>query len=478
MKIVFFAIHVRGADSIGRELIEWVRLLLRNGHTVRVIVEQVGSGTPADVRALTVVHSEHSLRHSADWEYVCAADLVICDYPAFYGLADVLRVIAQPAVLFRYYGVTPPALWPDPEGRAYLEQSRRRASLVHFADVAITHSEFTRQELHHLTGYPLDRISVLPCSIAAPPAGKAAPLVQTAAPLILSVGRLAANKRPHLLVEALALVRQQHPTARLILAGDARGPSHAPVLAQVRASAAALGLEDAVFCTGLVDDALLEHLYAQAAVLATASVHEGFCIPVIEAMARGVPVVANRAGALPQTVGDAGVLVPDGDVPALAEALIDLLQNAELRAHLIARGYTHAQAYTPAALEPAILQTLQHIPRRARRLRPLMRLSQSADLTRLEEAAEIGSELPQPAGRIPIVSALAIRLRRWLTSDTERRLDSMLQRQVEYNRQVGQTLHELDELSATVSEQLAAQSSERSGDSSDQPQRKTASSPP
>jgi glycosyltransferase involved in cell wall biosynthesis len=455
MRIVFFAIYVRGADSIGRELIEWVRILCRNGHTVRVIVERIGPGTPADIRALTAVHTERSLRQSIDWEYVCTADLAICDYPAFYGLADVLRAIEQPALLLIYHGVTPPALWPDPDGRAYLEQSRRRAALVHFADAAITHSEFTRQELHHLTGYPLSRIGVLPCIIAAPPADRVVPLAQTPAPLILSVGRLAANKRPHLLVEALALVRQQHPAARLILAGDARGPSHAPVLAQVRASAAALGLEDAVLCTGLIDDALLEHLYAQAAVLATASMHEGFCIPVIEAMARGVPVVANRAGALPQTVGDAGVLVPDGDVRALADALIDVLQNAESRAQLIARGYTHAQAYTPAALEPAMLQLLRDIPRRAHGTHSLMRLSQSVELARLAAAAEVGNNLPQPSGRIPLISALAVRLRRWLTSDIERRLDTFLQGQVRYNRQIAQTLHEVDELSATTSEQLA-----------------------
>lgn len=465
MKIVFFAIYVRGADSIGRELIEWVRLLHRNGHTVRVIIERVGPGTPTDIRALTVVHTERSLRESADWEYVRTADLAICDYPAYYELSDVLRVVEHPSVLFIYHGVTPPSLWPDTAGRAYLEQSRRRASLVHFAAAAVTHSEFTRQELHHLTGYPLDRISVIPCIIPAPPSVQAAPSSRTLEPIILSVGRLAANKRPHLLVEALALVRQQHPTARLILAGDARGPSHAPVLAQVRASADALGLEDAVLCAGLVDDALLEHLYAQAAVLATASAHEGFCIPVIEALARGVPVVANRAGALPQTVGDAGVLVPDGDVRALAGALIDVLQNAELRAQLIARGYIHARAYSPAALEPSILQLLRDIPRRARDVRSLMRLSQSVELAQLDGAAEVGIDLPRPSGRIPLISSLAGRFRRWMTSDMERRLDTFLQRQVIYNRQVAQTLHGMDELSATVSEHLAEQRSAATGSS-------------
>ncbi len=456
MRIAILAISVRGADSIGRQLIEWVRALHRHGHMVRVIVERVDLGAPADVLAHTVVHTEGRLRHSDDWEYVRTADLVICDYPAFYGLADSLRLLERPAVLFHYHGVTPPALWPDTAGRAVLEQSRRRASLVHFADVAVSHSEFTRQELHHLTGYPLDRIHVLPCVVPPPPPMETRPPASGTTPLILSVGRLAANKRPHLLVEALAHVRREIPGARLVLVGDTRGPSHAPVLAKVRAYADELGLTEAVFCTGLVDDLLLEHLYGQASVLVSTSAHEGFCIPVAEAMAREVPVVCMHAGALPETVGNAGILVSDGDVPMLAGAIIRVLRYTAERCDLITRGLMHAGHYRPDAVVPRILQLIERLGPHTPRETGLVRLGQIVDLSSVEAAAEVTPPLLEPGKRIPLVSTLATRLRHWMSSETRRTLDELLSRQVTYNRQVARALHALDDLSAQLSEREAA----------------------
>jgi O-antigen biosynthesis protein len=461
MRIAVLAIYVRGADAIGLQLNEWVRMLRNDQHTVRVFVESIGPATPPDIRALTSVHTEQSVRQSDDWEYITCADLVICDYPAYFGLADCLRLLERPAILFHYHGVTQPDLWSDPVGRAFLERSRRRASLVHFADLAVCHSEFSRQELHQLSGYPLDRIRVLPYIVPAPPLHGSADRRHGSAPIILYVGRLAAHKRPHLLVEALALVRLRSPSARLVLVGDAHGPSHAPVLAQMRALAVAHGIEDAVHFTGAVDNTLLGYLYGQAQVFVTASAHEGFCIPVIEAMAHGVPVVVNAVGALPETAGDAGVMVPDGDVPALAEAIIDLIESSDNRSLLIERGYARAQTCTLASLESRVLDLIGAIPRRQRRARGVPRLMQSIDLAAIDAAAEVGSDLPGPAGRIPIISRAAIRLRRWLTSDVERRLDAVLQRQVMYNRQVAQALHELDELSADISEQLAGHTGEQ-----------------
>jgi hypothetical protein len=130
---------------------------------------------------------------------------------------------------------------------------------------------------------------------------------------------------------------------------------------------------------------------------------------------------------------------------------------------MIEKGHIHTHSYTPAVLEPRLLNLIHDVPQRRRRKLGLARLAQHVELTRLDMAAEIGLELPQPPGGIPLVSALAIQLRRWLTSDTERRLDAVLQRQVAYNRQLAQALHELDELSAAVSEQLAAHSIDKPG---------------
>ncbi|RSM80157.1 glycosyl transferase family 1 [Amycolatopsis sp. WAC 01375] len=97
------------------------------------------------------------------------------------------------------------------------------------------------------------------------------------------------------------------------------------------------------FVTGLTDDELAR-LLCSAEIACVPSLFEGFSLPAAEAMACGTPVVATTGGALPEVVGDAGILVPPGDVPALAEALTKVLGDEHLRADLAARGRETAGA--------------------------------------------------------------------------------------------------------------------------------------
>ncbi len=458
MQIAIFAIYLRGADAVGRQLSMWVRVLLHAGYTVRLFVEELATSAPADVAGCTTVTSGAQILHSEAWQWVEQADLVICDYPAYFGLAECLRLLTKARVVFSYHGVTPPHFWPNREGQLFLEKSRRRAALVHFADLAMTRSEFTRQELHHLTGYPLARIAVVPCIVPQASAQASTRRGLHASPLILSVGRLAANKQPELLVEALAILRIKLPDARLILVGDVRGPSHAPVLAVVRKRAMELGITDAVECTGLVDDGLLDHLYQQADILVSASAHEGFCVPVVEAMAQGLPVVAMAAGAIPETVGDAGLLVPAGDVPAMAMAMETALCSDEQRRRLITRGYGRAKRYEVEVVGPELLELLRELPPATRR-GGVPRLSQMINLAALDAAAETAAPVLPPALRLLFISKWAVKLRQWLTSDMQRRIDMLIQRQVAYNRLLAQALAAVDELSAELSEANAADQS-------------------
>lgn len=106
---------------------------------------------------------------------------------------------------------------------------------------------------------------------------------------------------------------------------------------------------------GRVDDATLGALYRGAAALAVPSLSEGFGLPALEAMARGCPVVASNAGALPEVVGDAGVLVPPGDPDSLAAALDGILTDPSVAAGLSAAGRRRAATFTWAACTAAHL---------------------------------------------------------------------------------------------------------------------------
>jgi glycosyltransferase involved in cell wall biosynthesis len=142
------------------------------------------------------------------------------------------------------------------------------------------------------------------------------------------------------LLDALAKLRVERPDAHLVCVGRAKpnGPADRRL--------DELGLRGAVtFRSGLTQEELVE-LMQSAEVAAVPSFYEGFCLPAVEEMAVGLPLVATKVGALPEIVGadnTAGLLVPPGDAGALAVALGRLLDDPELRARLGAAGRQRVQ---------------------------------------------------------------------------------------------------------------------------------------
>jgi glycosyltransferase involved in cell wall biosynthesis len=239
-------------------------------------------------------------------------------------------------IIVAYHNITPPEFFEqlDPSfaellalGRRQLRELRPRVA-ASFAD-----STFNADDLRSL-GY--DDVVVIPPLIAPghlldelPDAGFAVEIERRApAELILFVGQLLPHKRCELLISAHHLLTAHHrPDAALVLVGAPRFEDHARSLANF---ASALNLPR-VWFTGAIADPELAELYRRADVFVTASSHEGFCVPIVEAMAAGVPVVASRAGALVETVGCGGLLLDDVSPAELAEAL-DLVLTPHLRA--------------------------------------------------------------------------------------------------------------------------------------------------
>ncbi len=135
---------------------------------------------------------------------------------------------------------------------------------------------------------------------------------------------------------ALAVARVHHdPGATLRLIGKPATGSYAAAL---RRYVADLGLAGAVTFSGHASDAAVAAAYDEADVLVVTSEHEGFGVPVVEAMAAGLPVVAVDRGAVPEVLGDAGVLVPDEEPYALAASIDALLADAPRRGALAEAG--------------------------------------------------------------------------------------------------------------------------------------------
>jgi len=140
------------------------------------------------------------------------------------------------------------------------------------------------------------------------------------------------------LLKAIHEVRAADPEVRLVVVGTPK--KDGGILRLVRE----LSLGDVVRFTGRLSDDAFVRQYAAAGMAVVPSLYEGFGLPAIEAMACGVPVISTTGGALPEVVGDAGVLVPPGDHHALARAILDLSRNPEKAAALGRAGYERVLA--------------------------------------------------------------------------------------------------------------------------------------
>ena len=289
---------------------------------VRSIDELAGSTSPSDVVLLHV-----SIGDDVVWDAVVATGA---------------------RIWVSYHNITPASFFAaDPGFSAQLERGRQQLhDLGPRIERVFTESDFNRRDLEtmgiegavvlpgmldpfRLTGLPSD-----------PHFGRQV-IDRTPGALILFVGQILPHKRPDLLVAAHHLIVSHHlPDATLVLAGHHPSVRFARQLSDFAAS---LGLGRRVWITGGLPDSRLAELYRRADVLVTASQHEGLCLPVLEAMAMSVPVVVSDHGALPETVGDCGIVVTCDSAPGYAEALVMALEP-ERRTSMVLRGRARARS--------------------------------------------------------------------------------------------------------------------------------------
>jgi glycosyltransferase involved in cell wall biosynthesis len=179
---------------------------------------------------------------------------------------------------------------------------------------------------------------------------------------VLFVGRVAPNKRQDRLVSAFARLRSSID-ARLIIAGSApEGEGYAD---RVRAQVRELGLENDVLITGHCSLAELHTCYRSADLFWSFSEHEGFCVPLIEAMWFDVPVVALASSAIPETLAGAGVTFSWTDDDDCAAAMVArVLGDDLLRSRILAGQRTRRQAFLPENTAPRLARFISRLASR------------------------------------------------------------------------------------------------------------------
>lgn len=281
-------------------------------------------------------------------------DVLVYQFSTSSMVAHLLADRPEPLVL-DYHNVTRPELydgWDPASAKRSAEALEQLALLAPRATLGLADSELNRADL---VAAGCRRTEVVPVLVdldrlvAEPDPRVAERLAAGRAGGghdWLFVGRLVPSKAQHDLVKALWAYRRLYdPRARLHLVGPTPSRRY---LAALRAFVRDLGLDGAVRITGEVSDAALAAHFAGADCYVSLSVHEGFGVPLLEAMRASVPVVALAAGAVPGTVGTAAVLLERAEPVTVAAAVHRVLDDGRLRERLVAAGHRQVDLHTLA----------------------------------------------------------------------------------------------------------------------------------
>jgi glycosyltransferase involved in cell wall biosynthesis len=314
-------------DAIGNEA------LAIQGHLRR-------AGFRSDIFA-EAVHPRMSGLARPLWEYgqVSSPETVCLFHFSIGSAAGRLVHHAPDRLVCIYHNITPADFFlgfhPHLAGLCY-HGRRELSAFAPRAELGLGDSEFNRRELE-AAGFRSTAVLPIVLDLEAyrrPPAPVIRRLYADGRVNILFVGRIIPNKKIEDLIRVFAVYqRYLEPRSRLLLVGDHRG--HERYYDRLREMVLKLRLDEVVF-SGHVDDDELMAFYSVADLFLCLSEHEGFCVPLLEAMTFGIPVVAYDAGAVAETLRGGGVLLKQKQPEAVAELLHHLRADAALRRSVLA----------------------------------------------------------------------------------------------------------------------------------------------
>ena len=282
-------------------------------------------------------------------------------------VADFVRQRPE-ALVVDHHNITPPELYERWEPAAAYGCAWGRSQLPELAGrsvLGVADSEYNEEELRR-AGYAATATAPILLDPAVfedgdGPDRSALDRLQStkAGADWLFVGRVSPNKCQHDVVKAFAAYTRMYDAgARLHLVGGSSSASYWTALEEY---VAALGLAGQVHLTGSVSSGELLAFYEVADALVCLSEHEGFCIPLLEAMAHRVPIVAFASSAVPGTLGDAGVLLASKRPSTVAAAVHRVLSDSVLRSALVAAGAARLEQFTLARTRERWVEVLRAI---------------------------------------------------------------------------------------------------------------------
>ena len=286
-----------------------------------------------------------------------APQLLIVHHSIGIDIEEFILGISDPKVMI-YHNITPAEHFPAHHPARFfcrLGREQLAAWPRHFLG-AIADSELNATELTELGYAPIRVIPLLLDleQLARAPWNRALPQDLPQGTHLLFIGRIAENKRQHLLIDMLHVLRGLLPgkSLHLHLVGGTSSPDyHEQLLARIEQ----LKLNGHVHLPGKVDDETLRAFYRAADVFVCMSEHEGFGIPLIEAMSLDLPVVAYASSNIPNTLGEGGVLLAEDDPALMAQSVRDILLNPRLRLDLRQAQRRNLERFHPENLRTQLI---------------------------------------------------------------------------------------------------------------------------
>jgi len=265
-----------------------------------------------------------------------------------FGFDSPLRVLRHPRTTATFHDLTPLHRyiehWPRPNREGYLDRLRQ----IERSDCRLlANSRFTAQDLLAHSCIAPERVTPILAGLhhdgGAPPTAAQIAAVQAqlgiTGPFVLHVGALDPHKNFHGALNAFLMARATRPLQLVVVGAIDPGTTQAAALCSSRK------IPDVLF-TGYLPRAHLDALYASATALLFLSRAEGFGLPILEAMAKGCPVIASDATSHPEVAGDAAILVDPDDQRGAADGIRRLLDDGALRDELRRRGQRQSRAFT------------------------------------------------------------------------------------------------------------------------------------
>ena len=292
MTIHILAPEIREGDAVGNHCLALALDWKDSGHEVELYAHAHRVASGVDIKP-----------YKALFELPGPQGTIFCSYSVHD--PQLRQVLSLPLRKMAYFhGITPPALLldHDPVGAYHCARGYAQLPLLAQFDHVVTNSVFNLRELqkHIPGGFPAERLSVIPPISARFPLFAQAPRAPRAMPAagqplqLLTVGRVVPHKRIEDLIEVVALLAQAGQPAHLHVVGSCHNPSYQALLQNAIAHH---GLQAHVHLHGMVSAEALAQHYQTADLLLVSSQHEGFCVPVLEAMHLGLPVVLRSGTA-------------------------------------------------------------------------------------------------------------------------------------------------------------------------------------